>query len=52
MIIFFEGELRMNPEDKKFKKSNDESSLLYPLFLVVSMIIGIILVLLKMIGVF
>jgi hypothetical protein len=52
IVIFYHEGLRMSPEDKKNKESVDDSSPVYALVLVVSMVLGIIFLVLKLFGVF
>lgn len=50
--FFYQGELRMNPDDKKNNNSGNVISPIYPLMLVGAMVIGLILGVLKIIGFF
>jgi len=51
-VIFYSGELRMKPDEKKATGKSDDVSPVLPLLLVGSMIFGLILLALKMIGLF
>jgi hypothetical protein len=52
IVIFYSGELRMKPDEKKAKENSDDFSPVLPLMLVGSMILALIVLVLKLIGLF
>jgi hypothetical protein len=51
-FCLFAGELRMNPKDDKIKNSDDGLSPIFPILLLATLIIGVVLAIIKMIGLF